>query len=352
MLYFHSTGNGLQNCSKCIPPFLLHHHYCVHECPSIGWFLDTKTQICKKCHSSCTRCVGPTSDDCIECSNSNAVLYGFSCKIRCPKGYFKNFRTRQCERCHPTCTACEGIGPSACTSCVSGLRLHHTNGAKGLCISTCKLCHYKDMKSFRCLPCDKSCRTCYGPTNTNCLSCSLNRVYFQNTCRKSCPAGTFFKTFTQECVKCHPLCKTCVGPKPNQCLSCLPRLFLEQSTCVIQCSSKTKADLKNKLCHPCKDCLQDQPGKPKNRSIQDPSIAAIKFLLDDPKDNGVLMFAVMAIGLCVTFFVVVLGVLQLHSTRHLCFKRKYTIIKASFNHVNEDEKSLMDNDFDNEDEAL
>lgn len=307
-------------------------------------------QKCKKCDSSCSTCVGPTSNHCTACSDPNAVLYGFKCKLQCPEGYFKNFRTHQCERCHPTCVSCAGMGSSACTSCVSGLRLRRDNQAMGKCISDCKPCQYKT-KSSNCLSCHSSCKSCYGPTNTNCLSCLPGLVYYQNTCRKNCPVGTFFRrNFIQECVKCHPLCETCTGAMPSQCSSCQQSLFLEQSTCVIQCSSKTKPDLKNKLCKPCKEC-EGKPGKPRNRSVQDPSIATIKFLLDDPQKNGMLAFAVMSVGLCVSLFFIVLGVLQLRSTRHLCFKTKYTIIKANFNHGNEDEQSLMDNDMDNDEEA-
>jgi len=249
-------------------------HYCIRECPAKSWYLDTMQQKCMRCHSSCTKCIGPTSNDCITCSNSH-VLDGFSCRLQCPKGLFKNLKTRQCQKCHPTCGSCSAPGPLSCTSCVHDLKLHRNNSPAGKCISICKPGQYKS-KLSKCLPCHSSCKTCYGPTSTSCLGCISGHVYFQNTCQKNCPTGTFFKHTLQRCFQCHPLCKTCIGSSPNKCSSCISTLFLQDSTCVIQCSSKSTLDLKNRICQPCEDC-RAKPGKPKNRSVQDPTLQTLKF---------------------------------------------------------------------------
>lgn len=324
-------------------------NYCVSKCPSIGWVLDRKKHQCIKCHPSCKKCLGPTPNDCTSCHDPNAVLHGFSCLLQCPKGFTKNLLTHRCQKCHPTCTSCSGFGPNACTSCVNGLTLHNKNVKTGQCQSNCEPHKFKS-KSLKCESCHSSCDSCYGPTSTNCLSCNKGYVYYKNTCRQHCPEGTFLKSKLQQCFKCHPLCKTCSGPMANQCESCKSTFFLEQSTCVIQCSSKTKPDMKNKRCDSCSNC-QGQPGKPKNRSIQDPSIKAIRYILDDPKRNGVLSIAVMSVAFCITVFFIVLGVLQLHSTRHLCFNTKYTIIKSNIKHIDDDETSLLDGQLDLDEEA-
>lgn len=344
LIFFFFLGNGLQNCSRCLPPFVLHMHYCVRKCPKQGWFLNTETQSCTKCHPSCKECIGPSSSDCTSCSSSLAVLDGFSCGEDCPNGMFKNLEAKLCQKCHPTCELCSDGGPHSCTSCVKGLVLHVNKGGGGTCISSCQPGYYRDVS--QCRLCDSSCHTCYGPDSTNCLSCPSDNVFSKNTCRKGCPSRTFADDTSQRCKSCHSLCKTCVGPSSHQCTSCSLSLFLEDFTCVIRCSSKFIANIETRVCEPCNDNCPDVSGKPRNRSIQDPSVQTLKVLLQDPKTSGLLAFVIMSIILCFALFIILFGVLQLWSMGYICRTTKYTILKAEdLNETNEDGQSLIDGEW-------
>jgi hypothetical protein len=333
-----------------VPPFVLHMHYCVRECPKQGWFLDTERQACTKCHPSCRECIGPSSSDCIACLNPITALDGFTCRVECPSGTYKNIKTKLCQKCHPTCGSCSGQGPHSCTTCVKRLVMHNDKGG-GTCISSCQAGYYKD--ASRCRSCHSSCETCYGPEINSCLSCHSDHVYFKNTCRESCPSGTFVGVIqdptVRQCRECHSICKTCTGFSSHKCTSCSSSFFLENSTCVIRCSSRSIAKVKTRVCEPCGNSCPGVSGKPRHRSVQDPSVQTLKVLLQDPNSNGLLAFVILSIILCFVLFIIVFGVLQLWSMGYLCRQSKYTIIKAEdFNETNEDEQSLMDSEWKND----
>jgi hypothetical protein len=67
-----------------------------------------------------------------------------------------------------------------------------------------------------CESCSKSCATCAN--STSCLTC-LNFLYLLNDqCVEECPDGYY--TYNQQCLPCHPICKTCKGPSEDDCKSC------------------------------------------------------------------------------------------------------------------------------------
>lgn len=53
-----------------------------------------------------------------------------------------------------------------------------------------------------------------------------------------CPNGTVKAVSSLTCTSCHPICKTCAGPSQYECLSCSTdqnRISLKQSNNMVQC---------------------------------------------------------------------------------------------------------------------
>ena len=74
----------------------------------------------------------------------------------------------------------------------------------------------------KCLACDKSCSTCFGPSSRQCYSCNFNDGYSFN--------GTL-------CMECASNCESCFGPGPFQCLTCLSSYWYGWNyTCSSTCS--------------------------------------------------------------------------------------------------------------------
>ena len=67
--------------------------------PSLFFFKKKKLIIkSKECDATCSKCNGPTSTNCLECSNQKFLFSG-ECLDECPIGYFSN----------PTLNKCQGI---------------------------------------------------------------------------------------------------------------------------------------------------------------------------------------------------------------------------------------------------
>lgn len=324
------AGNGLRNCTRCVPPFVLYQHYCIRECPKHNWVLDSKEQKCVQCHPSCSRCIGPTANDCIACSHPDTSLVGFSCKRDCPPGTFPNRMTGVCESCHPTCDTCSGSGAENCIACAKDLI---QNKSTGICSSLCPQGLYST--DGECRNCHSNCRTCNGPGSSNCLNCPDGKVLYNFSCVDTCPDRTYAtdKGRIRQCLKCHPVCDNCYGPSMDNCLVCKSPLYIEGRVCVMQCSPNHSIDEATRSCHPCgQKCKMF--ARDKNRSVQYPNDGALKYLLDDSHKNSVSVIAIAAGSVSIVIFLLIFGVLQLRSKRKLRYSK---IVQTSYTSKSEDE---------------
>lgn len=320
-LLYCVVGNGLRNCTKCVSPFVLYKHYCIRECPQHGWVLDSDHQKCVKCHSSCARCIGPTANDCIACSQPYASLVGFSCKKKCPRGTFHNQLTGLCERCHPTCETCSEAGADNCMSCAKDLI---RNESTRRCSSVCPQGQFSS--EGKCSKCHQDCKSCNGPYSSNCLNCPDGKAFYNFTCVDACPDRTYItdKDGIHQCRPCHPVCHSCNGPSMDSCRLCKSPLYLERRMCVVQCSPNHSVDERTRSCHPCgNECKTS--ARDKNRSVQYPNDNALKFVLEDPKKSGVSVIAIAAVSVSIVIFLVMFGVLQFRSKK----KMRYHMVSGS-----------------------
>ena len=113
-------------------------------------------------------------------------------------------------------------------------------------------------------PCHSTCKTCVGPANTDCTSCSgtlfLNPVL--NTCTTTCPTTYYKDNTTNLCTRCYQhitgtsqlqSCKTCDGPNSNNCLTCNTGVYYDpvNKQCVYSCPAQTWADSSTYTCKAC-----------------------------------------------------------------------------------------------------
>lgn len=123
--------------------------------------------------------------------------------------------------------------------------------------------------------CNVNCKTCYGPTETNCLSCYPGVGYFQGKCKTCTVMPSYFSTTTgicvtcastqfgffeaQKCENCHSSCETCRNSTIYNCSSCIDQAYLAKltSACISCLSNQWGHDATEKCynCHPiCTKC--------------------------------------------------------------------------------------------------
>lgn len=114
------------------------------------------------------------------------------------------------------------------------------------CISSdqCPYGTYPDKNTYTCKKCDRSCLGCYGPENSNCVSCNYPEAYTKVNGRCQlfvCKSGMFLdidrETKVAECKSCHESCKSCVGETKDDCIYCSDGYasFRKPSTDLVNC---------------------------------------------------------------------------------------------------------------------
>lgn len=96
--------------------------------------------VCRKCHHRCKRCIGMgTHKTVCDCAK---YVAGEQCEDHCPRDYFANEESRQCVKCSPECNGCFGPTEADCISC-RVYRIYYesdspysTNGAASILLGT------------------------------------------------------------------------------------------------------------------------------------------------------------------------------------------------------------------------
>jgi hypothetical protein len=210
-------------CASCLPsPNTAIYLYtvnssCLNSCPN-GYYANST--LCVICSPPCLYC-----KDAVNCTKCTATtyLYGMACLTTCPPTFFGN-SSNICDSCVPPCFNCTSA--TACTSCA----LDFLSNSSCVPASSCPAGTYGDTGSKTCAPCSSPCSTCFS-ANTNCTSCAIGFVLYQNTCPNQCPS-TYYNN-TNQCLACGTPCGNCTSS--TACLSCLTN-FLSGSSCVLASS--------------------------------------------------------------------------------------------------------------------
>ncbi|XP_033633747.1 proprotein convertase subtilisin/kexin type 5-like [Asterias rubens] len=246
--------NEWGECQKCEDTFDIYYGECLRRpCADSQYqaLNDDGMRECRSCFENCSRCLGPRSDECLEC-HTNYKLDNGECSRDCGPQQFD--REGICLACHPSCNGCSGASPYDCMECPDGAKI----SAEGDCIIGCPDNTYQN--GGDCLRCDSSCATCDGEGDHRCISCpSLYYLTGDQMCVQSCPDGTFHYHSSStadefECRPCHSNCKNCYGPTVRECTSCHDNMYKLAFECVLHCGRGFFPG-PGSICQPCHtDC--------------------------------------------------------------------------------------------------
>lgn len=209
---------------------------CTLVCPSTGYYINSNTNYCSPCDSSCLTCAGLTAGNCLTCDQAGASAYLTDtgmCVSVCPSTMF-TYEVSGAKKCYG--------------SCPNGTYNYEGNMGK-VCSLTCDAGHWVDISPNYCRPCFSQCLSCSSGTNQSCLTCPPAYPYLteDSQCLSTCPAGSFLSA---------------LGPA-LRCLSVCPSLSYyftnadSTVSCVATCSTSNRyyIDSVTRYCSPCSpDC--------------------------------------------------------------------------------------------------
>lgn len=111
----------VQNCTDRYEQMRNGSRECVKNC-SVGYFLNTTTNKCDKCNSSCLTCKNnkDSCDTCrinsyLQCAGKNC-LQANTCVRTCSRGFYLDSSHPTCNKCNSSCATCANE-TTLCTSC-------------------------------------------------------------------------------------------------------------------------------------------------------------------------------------------------------------------------------------------
>jgi hypothetical protein len=211
------------HCSSCTAGKSLA-AYPLSRCQCQSGYGQDELGNCVPCHPTCKTCSSSQAKGCIDCFDGMTKVTDGSCQCPLTKGM--NLISKICEPCFLTCLNCHTTEPNSCYSCKSG-SIKKNDG-------TCEcLLGYRLTVDGTCSlgSCDYQCKTCFGQTNTTCLSCRFG-AYIEITnsscnCRNGLPINN-----DGQCGLCHPTCSKCRGTTATDCTLCSPLATMQpDSSC-------------------------------------------------------------------------------------------------------------------------
>ena len=193
-------------CTKCdeVNGFYLSAGDCLKCDIQNGKFIEkgVTPQTCRDCLSGCK-----------ECSDSQA------CSV-CQPNHIKSSDSKFCSLCDPVGNFVDKkANPVVCRPCLEGCQTCQDSAS----CSACKVTKFLDSAATPpvCRDCQAPCLTC-KETKENCLSCRPNFKYFldQEFSKGMCLNEPQYDKATSSGIVCHSTCKTCKGPTQSDCRGC------------------------------------------------------------------------------------------------------------------------------------
>ncbi|CAD8193538.1 unnamed protein product [Paramecium octaurelia] len=191
------------------------------ECQSNEYYFRPSLT-CLECPQSCLSCT--SQQYCSSCKDTYTLTKeGCVCNIN----QFE--QNNQCNDCPIECNQC-----LSSTQCIECLTTNNRRLVNEQCV--CIDGYYPIIGSPICLICHNFCETCFGPTNSDCLTCKNISMIQQVESTCSCPLNTSYQESTKSCISCHFSCQTCFRSTVNGCLTCDALQFrvLKGLECVCQ----------------------------------------------------------------------------------------------------------------------
>ncbi|EGR27298.1 leishmanolysin family protein, putative [Ichthyophthirius multifiliis] len=250
--------------------FLNTDNTCKSDCP-LGSF--GRADKCEPCDSSCSRCTGPSSNECTQCQFMT-LLQGNQCVDKCneKQGYFPNQTLGICEYlwtniCYGNCKICQKNNQHQCVTCNEGF--FYYNDSKQ-CLSECPLGYFANQENQFCeklllgclqqnnpntcsqcdtangfrLGLDQKCTLCFSPCSscnpdrlTQCFVCEGSKlVSIDGSCVDECPEASYYSDRRKKCQKCSTGCQKCNYIGCNECYEGY-YVYYENKSC-LQCVNK------------------------------------------------------------------------------------------------------------------
>ena len=220
------TGDQPTHCTACYADFYLYsgNNTCL-TCNVEGYFVDTISNECRHCDSTCRLCTGDQPTHCTACYADFYLYSGNNTCLTCNvEGYFVDTISNECRHCDSTCRLCTGDQPTECTACYTGYLMESGSNS---CL-TCNVDgYYIDTISGECQQCDLTCKQCTGTQPTQCTVCYNDRHLFSgnNSCLL-CNVEGYYVNQNSQCIQCDPSCSTYSGTLAATCISCIPSSIL------------------------------------------------------------------------------------------------------------------------------
>lgn len=174
-----------------------------------GKALDSVTNTCLPCHSSCASCFGFTSVECQSCATGQ-TLVGNTCICNAQSTYNNN---GVCSSCHEECLTCSGPSASQCLTCYSDAMLSSRAPSNCVCVSPNK----PGPSSKYCKLCPDTCANCDISDVSQCTICKANARLQSGQSPSSCICNDKFylTSDTRVCAACDPSCSKCLVSASN-----------------------------------------------------------------------------------------------------------------------------------------
>ncbi|KCV69814.1 hypothetical protein H696_03274 [Fonticula alba] len=250
------SGATAGDCLSCHAGKLLFNLTCVDSCP-VGHYATADGTQCNSCGVGCAECA-PGTGLCTLCKVGQYADYAAGvCYSACPGRFLADEQAKTCAGSVDTCTACRDPA-------------QRLRASTGRCVDRCALNEVEipgvgaQAGMVLCADCHASCESCHAPDHPEaCSSCPEGRLlHGAGTCVSDCPAGHFALAADRRCAACDGSCRTCRGPGQEECLSCSgPGAILLEGSCVSSCPPVgfwlDESDPARRVCRPCgRDCEQ------------------------------------------------------------------------------------------------
>ena len=228
----NETASSCTSCSSAKPK-LLYNKTCIAACP-LDTFYESSIPNCTKCHSSCGECREKLNTDCTKCKNAGEYIQiDGTCQIGCAiKSFAMTPSSIGCTACHSSCSRCNGTNSNQCLSCLPGFHLQPTY----TCGIGCPAGFFPSIEGF-CVVCHMNCLTCRNSSINGCITCNSDRwPRSDGKCVKKCSQGFFYNDYSDTCEKCHSDCQECSAGSGYDCISCVFGKFKHiDNRCVDAC---------------------------------------------------------------------------------------------------------------------
>lgn len=184
--YVWNTAHNLCICEN--PTVSSFYNLQLETCQAVctqGYYGDTTTGVCEKCHEFCAKCADDTNENCELCATDIYRLDTLKCVDSCPADtHVANSGTYVCDPCESPCLNCLS-STTSCTVCIPNTFLDDQKK----CNETCPDAFWeKDsleplVKGGVCDPCNDKCLLCEGGnTLEKCTKCKMtSELFFYET---------------------------------------------------------------------------------------------------------------------------------------------------------------------------